>query len=76
MVDTQTQAAAAAQLIETWTDEQLEADYNALHADAKTVMTWADAVSLVDVACKLASNNGMNGRALRLAMNVITKGCH
>lgn len=76
MVDTQTQAAAAAQLIETWTDEQLEADYNALHADEKTVMTWADAVSLVDIACQVASKNGMRERQLRLAMSVITKGCH
>lgn len=76
MVDTQTQAAAAAQLIETWTDEQLEADYNALHADAKTVMTWADAIGLVDAACGVATMHGMYGPQLRQAMRVITKGCN
>ena len=61
MVDNQTQAAAAAQLIETWTDEQLEADYNALHANAKTVMTWADAVSLVDICLLYTSDAADEG---------------
>ena len=75
MVDTQTQAAAAAQLIETWTEQQVEADYNALQAD-KAVMTWADAISLVDAACEVATKHGMYGPQLRLAMRVITKGCH
>ena len=72
MVDNQTQAAAAAQLIETWTDEQLAVEYHA----SPSVMTWADAVSLVDIACQVASKNGMHGPHLRLAMRVITKGCH
>lgn len=73
MVDNQTQAAAAAQLIETWTDAQLEADYKMME---ESVMTWADAVSLVDIACQIASKNGLHGPQLRLAMRVITKGCH
>ena len=72
MVDNQTQAAAAAQLIETWTDEQLAVEYHASHS----VMTWADAISLVDAACGVATMHGMDGPQLRQAMRVITKGCH
>jgi len=80
MVDNQTQAAAAAQLIETWTDAQLVADFEMMEQDVrrgkyKYRMTWADAVSLVDIACQVASKNGLDGPQLRQAMHVITKGC-
>tara|TARA_B100000242_G_scaffold188685_1_gene135770 strand:+ start:352 stop:576 length:225 start_codon:yes stop_codon:yes gene_type:complete len=74
MVDNQTQAAAAAQLIETWTEQQVEADYYQGKCDG--LMTWADAVSLVDIACQFASKNGFDEQQLRMAMRVITKGCH
>lgn len=73
MVDNQTQAAAAAQLIEIWTDEQVEADYH--QSKAEGLMTWADAISLVDAACGVATMHGMYGPKLRRAMRVITKGC-
>lgn len=73
MVDNQTQAAAAAQFIETWTEQQVEHEHAMME---QSVMTWADAVSLVDIACQVASKNGMHGPQLRLAMHVITKGCH